>query len=127
MCFFLSSRGRHTGCALVTGVQTCTLPIFLFSRTFLSNLYCSPFPVFLLLDQQTQPSYKNPRMPFLRGLLFQATILLLFLRGLYTMPKDRQSVVKGKSVSVRVDVGGSGIFKKIKYRAERYNEKNKKI
>src|SRR3546814_8236768 len=27
MCFF-SSRRRHTRCALVTGVQTCALPIF---------------------------------------------------------------------------------------------------
>src|SRR3546814_7524200 len=28
MCiFFLSSRKRHTGCALVTVVQTCALPI----------------------------------------------------------------------------------------------------
>src|SRR3546814_6703357 len=26
-CFFLSSRRRHTRCALVTGVQTCALPI----------------------------------------------------------------------------------------------------
>src|SRR3546814_4161600 len=25
-CVFLSSRRRHTGCALVTGVQTCALP-----------------------------------------------------------------------------------------------------
>src|SRR3546814_9693430 len=33
LCFgivfvFFSSRRRHTGCALVTGVQTCALPIF---------------------------------------------------------------------------------------------------
>src|SRR3546814_4239503 len=27
--FFFSSRRRHTSCALVTGVQTCALPIFL--------------------------------------------------------------------------------------------------
>src|SRR3546814_7596335 len=26
--FFFSSRRRHTRCALVTGVQTCALPIF---------------------------------------------------------------------------------------------------
>src|SRR3546814_7269748 len=26
--FFVSSRRRHTRCALVTGVQTCALPIF---------------------------------------------------------------------------------------------------
>src|SRR3546814_4875528 len=28
--FFFSSRRRHTRCALVTGVQTCALPIFIF-------------------------------------------------------------------------------------------------
>src|SRR3546814_21003771 len=28
-CFFVSSRRRHTRCALVTGVQTCALPIYL--------------------------------------------------------------------------------------------------
>src|SRR3546814_2035504 len=29
MYFFFSSRRRHTRCALVTGVQTCALPILL--------------------------------------------------------------------------------------------------
>src|SRR3546814_3901233 len=29
--FFFSSRRRHTRCALVTGVQTCALPIYLLS------------------------------------------------------------------------------------------------
>src|SRR3546814_1911156 len=29
VCVFVSSRRRHTRCALVTGVQTCALPIFL--------------------------------------------------------------------------------------------------
>src|SRR3546814_1208618 len=28
VCFFFSSRSRHTRCALVTGVQTCALPIY---------------------------------------------------------------------------------------------------
>src|SRR3546814_5272830 len=28
MSFFFSSRRRHTSCALVTGVQTCALPIY---------------------------------------------------------------------------------------------------
>src|SRR3546814_6644154 len=28
LIFFFSSRRRHTRCALVTGVQTCALPIF---------------------------------------------------------------------------------------------------
>src|SRR3546814_15446456 len=32
MFFFFSSRRRHTRCALVTGVQTCALPIFAHGR-----------------------------------------------------------------------------------------------
>src|SRR3546814_1577230 len=38
-CFF-SSRRRHTRCALVTGVQTCALPIF--KRTHFPWLYEIP-------------------------------------------------------------------------------------
>src|SRR3546814_8099172 len=33
--FFFSSRRRHTSCALVTGVQTCALPI---SRTAITGM-----------------------------------------------------------------------------------------
>src|SRR3546814_10290196 len=33
MCFFFSSRRRHTRCALVSGVQTCALPILAETRT----------------------------------------------------------------------------------------------
>src|SRR3546814_714373 len=32
LSFFFSSRRRHTRCALVTGVQTCALPIFFYQR-----------------------------------------------------------------------------------------------
>src|SRR3546814_2382418 len=32
MFFFFSSRRRHTRCALVTGVQTCALPIWVHQR-----------------------------------------------------------------------------------------------
>src|SRR3546814_15965908 len=38
MLFFFSSRRRHTSCALVTGVQTCALPISCFSGC----LACKP-------------------------------------------------------------------------------------
>src|SRR3546814_7879101 len=38
--FFFSSRRRHTSCALVTGVQTCALPISVFLITHdLDTLY----------------------------------------------------------------------------------------
>src|SRR3546814_19317619 len=38
--FFLSSRRRHTRCALVTGVQTCALPIS--GRALLKNATPAP-------------------------------------------------------------------------------------
>src|SRR3546814_1896325 len=34
LLFFFSSRRRHTRCALVTGVQTCALPIFTAGAAF---------------------------------------------------------------------------------------------
>src|SRR3546814_3919004 len=40
VCLFFSSRRRHTRCALVTGVQTCALPILhpgRSARLFLDN------------------------------------------------------------------------------------------
>src|SRR3546814_17388482 len=40
--FFFSSRRRHTRCALVTGVQTCALPIF--PARFLSPLIAIQSP-----------------------------------------------------------------------------------
>src|SRR3546814_18760813 len=42
-CFFFSSRRRHTRCALVTGVQTCALPISVLAGDV------------LLLGHQAQP------------------------------------------------------------------------
>src|SRR3546814_14637226 len=38
--FFFSSRRRHTRCALVTGVQTCALPISSAARSALAGLQC---------------------------------------------------------------------------------------
>src|SRR3546814_11045068 len=37
LLFFLSSRIRHTSCALVTGVQTCALPICVTYRASLAE------------------------------------------------------------------------------------------
>src|SRR3546814_19433754 len=42
MFFFFSSRRRHTRCALVTGVQTCALPIsdrgYIFAERIINEL-----------------------------------------------------------------------------------------
>src|SRR3546814_2689799 len=39
--FFFSSRRRHTRCALVTGVQTCALPICLEHKSSATGSYVS--------------------------------------------------------------------------------------
>src|SRR3546814_8664524 len=42
MCiFFFSSRRRHTRCALVTGVQTCALPISIIGERLATRLGCA--------------------------------------------------------------------------------------
>src|SRR3546814_18587086 len=41
--FFVSSKRRHTRCALVTGVQMCALPIFFY--------FCSRFPIMNTMDK----------------------------------------------------------------------------
>src|SRR3546814_3011178 len=46
LCFVFSSRRRHTRCALVTGVQTCALPIYelawVVSATLLTSTASTP-------------------------------------------------------------------------------------
>src|SRR3546814_1999765 len=53
MFFFFSSRRRHTRCALVTGVQTCALPILIEHATARVGTLNSPIvalPLYALLD-----------------------------------------------------------------------------
>src|SRR6184192_4737123 len=76
--FFFSSRRRHTRCRLVTGVQTCALPISV------GALRLSHRPA-------------HPPVPF--GAAAR---------------QDRKSVVYGKRVNRRVDLGGRRIIKKKK-------------
>src|SRR3546814_6268192 len=45
--FFFSSRRRHTRCALVTGVQTCALPISDLGMTSASDLSSQQVLVFV--------------------------------------------------------------------------------
>src|SRR3546814_16083582 len=65
--FFFSSRRRHTRCALVTGVQTCALPILPKNVNpqssdggeFLVSLLVRPF---FDLCKQRKLLYKNPAL-----------------------------------------------------------------
>src|SRR3546814_7772064 len=46
--FFFSSRRRHTRCALVTGVQTCALPIF--GRAYVAFALANPSAYRIMFD-----------------------------------------------------------------------------
>src|SRR3546814_8751799 len=73
--FFLSSRRRHTSCALVTGVQTCALPIL---RKGVSVTSCrshrSRLPIKDLARQDRRVTLRA--MKGVRGLLTIACLLL---------------------------------------------------
>src|SRR3546814_14449196 len=126
-CFFFASRRRHTRCALVTGVQTCALPIL--GRILAGLAPREPEVHGLLALMELQASRSKARVapngePVL--LLEQDRAhwdRLLIRRGLAALERaealggadgDRQSVVSGRSGSVRLDIGGRRIIKKKK-------------
>src|SRR3546814_17117250 len=78
--FFFSSRRRHTRCALVTGVQTCALPI---SLTFLALRFVLATALLLALALATRaPWPRDPRQILhlcVAGVLLHA----VYLGGVY--------------------------------------------
>src|SRR3546814_20629512 len=93
--FFFSSRRRHTRCALVTGVQTCALPI---SDRGAAGAGAGARRT--RADRARQADRGRARPLYPRG-----------------QAEDRKSVVSGKSVSVRVDLGGRRLINKTKTRS----------
>src|SRR3546814_9711086 len=87
--FFVSSRRRHTRCALVTGVQTCALPIL-----------PAAYPACQVEDGIEYQRVAADGFAAPDGIAGEQQYI------------DRKSVVKGKSVSVRVDLGGRRLIKK---------------
>src|SRR3546814_19535170 len=98
--FFFSSRRRHTRCALVTGVQTCALPI-------------SGPSAFPIVGWPPRQRLRNPdRQMILARSTENSSTKSRCNRLSSSEAGDRKSVVSGKSVSVRVDLGGRRIIKK---------------
>src|SRR3546814_1596091 len=60
VCFLFSSRRRHTRCALVTGVQTCALPI--------CNLAADHDEMLRFANHPKDASLGNRELPFSRDL-----------------------------------------------------------
>src|SRR3546814_13984752 len=116
--FFFSSRRRHTRCALVTGVQTCAPPI---CSVCTLQLGCMKSESLVIADQ-------HAAVNTFPGLVHTArhTMGVGSTRSRCANRKeaadhgrvsdwgDRKSVVSGKRVSVRVDLGGRRNIKKQK-------------
>src|SRR3546814_5436720 len=61
--FFLSSRRRHTRCALVTGVQTCALPISLRHAGICGRLreHAQPFEIHIVVAENSVDGHTGLR------------------------------------------------------------------
>src|SRR3546814_17369740 len=108
MFFFFSSRRRHTRCALVTGVQTCALPICrkIPATSIRGNGLGRPAPSERVLIAQFPVTARRDAEHALKHSREIARPVISEIIG------DRKSVVQGKSVSVSVDLGGRRIMKK---------------
>src|SRR3546814_6266844 len=117
--FFFSSRRRHTRCALVTGVQTCALPIY--CAIALESPHRSEHPAMARSGIRHPPcswSSRGPPGPAATPRCSTGTQVrkagLAACAGNDWPRKARKSVVAGKRVSVGVVLGGRRIIKKKK-------------
>src|SRR3546814_16726999 len=113
MCFlygfcdvFFSSRRRHTRCALVTGVQTCALPISKQIRLARRRI---PAQRDIAALSRGMSADRDAVFTCIR-ILAQGQRFTALGRGAAAHRSEERSV--GKSVSVRVDFGGRSIIKK---------------
>src|SRR3546814_1413089 len=80
--FFFSSRRRHTRCALVTGVQTCALPILMFCTGLIIRALAWLPPV--RPEEETVRDSEAAQSPCCRP------------QGVATKPSERNSVLRSE-------------------------------
>src|SRR3546814_5499037 len=95
MYFFCSSRRRHTRCALVTGVQTCALPIFRLEDEAAKErdqmLHRTGLGHYLIFDGVLEPSFRGHRSRVYPRSAFAVRLINQTARQ--TQKPDRKSVV----------------------------------
>src|SRR3546814_16516002 len=104
LLFFFSSRRRHTRCALVTGVQTCALPI---SRTSACRLNSPAMPACLRTTSTTFFAGSARKRDSYSALRVRA----LGPSPVESRPRSEERRV-GKECVSSVDLGGRRIIKK---------------
>src|SRR3546814_7500618 len=108
MCglLFLSSRRRHTRCALVTGVQTCALPICPLLLHLAEDDHLCPPEAQEAIERAAAGHADGihvMRHPGV-GHAFARLNSQAYVKA--SAEADRKSAVSGKRESVRVEIGG---------------------
>src|SRR3546814_1942465 len=107
---FLSRGRRHACCALVTGVQTCALPISVIGAAYLTGICLVPE---YLVSALAIPFYLGGTSLLIVVNVTMDTVTQIQSHLLaHQYGADRKSSVQGKRISVRVDLGGRRITKK---------------
>src|SRR3546814_3902625 len=107
--FFFSSRRRHTRCALVTGVQTCALPIFDVRDTFGIDVDWQ-VPAFSLADERVPDLDKNyvfdpdTTLAILAGFAHNRRVMVQGYHGTGKSTHIEQVAARLKWPSVRVNL-----------------------
>src|SRR3546814_7348754 len=111
LCFFcfFSSRRRHTRCALVTGVQTCALPISLGAGRHTQG------GVFNVAGFFTEDGTQQ--------LFFRSQLSLALRSDLTNQDEIGRASCRERVLSVRVDLGGRRIIKKKRSKHRRHTSK----
>src|SRR3546814_16755500 len=102
--FFFSSRRRHTRCALVTGVQTCALPILLATRLPDSD---GDYPYYSNYGAGGEKLYYHKKWPCCSGTLVQG--VADYVRGLYFHDDDTLFVNMYATSQVTWDRSGGAV------------------
>src|SRR3546814_19480285 len=112
MFLFFSSRRRHTICALVTGVQTCALPILGSTKIAVLIVGFITTPNLRGASPSSRINFSRMRACRLACSMGEGIAWYRFWDQYSNSPRgeilkpDRKSVVLGTSVSVRVDLCG---------------------
>src|SRR3546814_3665800 len=85
LVFFFSSRRRHTRCALVTGVQTCALPILV---------------MFVMIDRLSS-FYNNLNMFYMTLMMVSPMVVLMVLamRDMFLSKRLNTLLLLGSAVA----------------------------
>src|SRR3546814_12946255 len=116
--FLFSSRRRHTRCALVTGVQTCALPILTTASLTQANTALAQARTARIAAEERWKVASSASALSLPDVYRNPAVTTLYQRRAQMRAEyqkiDRQRGVSGKSVAVRVDLGGRRSLKKKK-------------